>query len=81
MYKPIGKIKEVIKNNQESEVNITDMFKPNTEWASEELASERYGICQSCPEITKLTNQCKKCGCFMAAKVRLEKATCPLAKW
>jgi len=58
-----------------------DIVNPATEWASEELASTRYAICKVCPELIKLTSQCKKCGCFMIAKTKLEKATCPLGKW
>lgn len=58
-----------------------DLVNPSTEWASEEVSKNRYEICQACPELIKLTKQCKKCGCFMAAKTKLEKATCPLEKW
>jgi hypothetical protein len=58
-----------------------DIINPSTEWASSEVAEERYSICKACPELIKLTNQCKKCGCFMIAKTKLEKATCPLGKW
>lgn len=58
-----------------------DLVNPNTEWASEGVSSNRYSICQSCPELIKLTKQCKQCGCFMVAKTKLEKATCPLGKW
>jgi len=58
-----------------------DLVNPATEWASEELVSARYAICKACPELIKLTTQCKKCGCIMKAKTKLEKATCPLGKW
>ncbi len=58
-----------------------DLINPETEWASHELAQDRYSICQQCPELIKLTKQCKKCGCFMIAKTKLQKATCPLGKW
>lgn len=58
-----------------------DLVNPNTEWASEEVATARYEICKTCPELIKLSKQCKKCGCFMSAKTKLEKATCPLGKW
>ena len=58
-----------------------DILNPSTEWASSDVAEERYSICKACPELIKLTNQCKKCGCFMIAKTKLEKATCPLGKW
>lgn len=75
------KIREIIENNRISKVRPTDMLNPNTEWADEELSNKRYSICQSCPELIKLTKQCKKCGCFMAAKTKLQLATCPLGKW
>lgn len=81
MTSRIDKIKEIIENNKNSQVKPSDLINPNTEWADESLSSERYSICQSCPELIKLTKQCKKCGCFMAAKTKLQKATCPLGKW
>jgi hypothetical protein len=58
-----------------------DLVNPNTEWLSEEKAEKRYSICKSCPELISLTSQCKKCGCFMAAKTKLAHASCPLGKW
>lgn len=58
-----------------------DLVNPKTEWAPMELSSQRYSICESCPELIKLTKQCKQCGCFMAAKTKLQNATCPLGKW
>jgi hypothetical protein len=74
-------IKQVIQNNKYSLVSPLDLVNPNTEWAEESLSNERYSICKSCPELIKLTKQCKKCGCFMAAKTKLQLATCPLGKW
>lgn len=50
-------------------------------YVEENVAEERFSICKSCPELIKLTTQCKKCGCFMAAKTKLEKAKCPIGKW
>jgi hypothetical protein len=58
-----------------------DLLNPNTEWASDEKAETRFSICNTCPELRKLTKQCKQCGCFMAAKTKLEHAECPLGKW
>lgn len=58
-----------------------DLVNPDTEWAEESVSRERYSICQSCPELVKLTKQCKKCGCFMAVKTKLAEAVCPLGKW
>jgi hypothetical protein len=68
------------KNNL-GETRPWDIANPSTEWVEESLSSERYSICQSCPELIKLTKQCKKCGCFMAVKTKLAAAVCPLGKW
>ncbi len=58
-----------------------DVVNPNTEWATDEVVEKRYSICQMCPEFISLSTQCKKCGCIMKLKTKLEKATCPLEKW
>jgi predicted Zn-ribbon and HTH transcriptional regulator len=50
-------------------------------YIEEDLAKERFSICKACPELIKLTTQCKKCGCFMAAKTKLKTASCPIGKW
>jgi hypothetical protein len=81
MADSLENIKQVIQNNKYSLVSPLDLVNPNTEWAEESLSNERYSICKSCPELIKLTKQCKKCGCFMAAKTKLQLATCPLGKW
>lgn len=62
-------------------VTPLDMLNPKTKHADHELAQKRYSICLECPELFQATKQCKKCGCFMAAKTKLEKATCPMGKW
>lgn len=77
----IDKIKEIIENNKKSEVSPMDLINPNTEWASEEKSNSRFEICKACPELIKLTKQCKKCGCLMHLKTKLEAATCPIGKW
>ena len=48
---------------------------------TDEIAAERYEICKACPELIKLSKQCKKCGCFMNLKVKLAFAECPIGKW
>jgi hypothetical protein len=58
-----------------------DLVNPNIPRASEDEAEKRFEICKACPELIKLTSQCKKCGCFMAAKTKLLAATCPIGKW
>lgn len=44
-------------------------------------AEQRLEICKGCPEFMQITSQCKKCGCFMNLKTRLEAAHCPIGKW
>jgi hypothetical protein len=58
-----------------------DLVNPNTQYASQELSEKRFDICKACPELIKTTSQCKKCGCIMSLKTKLEKATCPMGKW
>lgn len=62
-------------------VTPLDLLNPKTKTATEEEYSKRYSICLECPELVQLTKQCKKCGCFMTAKTKLEAAKCPLGKW
>jgi hypothetical protein len=62
-------------------VTPIDMLNPQTKRVSDNDAEKRFDICKACPELISLTNQCKKCGCFMLAKTKLEKATCPIGKW
>jgi hypothetical protein len=47
----------------------------------QKLGNERFSICKECSELIKLTNQCKKCGCFMKIKVLIPNQKCPLNKW
>ncbi len=58
-----------------------DMLNPNAERASDDVAETRMGICNSCPELLRLTKQCKQCGCMMNVKTKLLHATCPIGKW
>lgn len=81
MSNRIDKIKEIIETNKQSSVGPTDIINPNTEWVDESLFNQRYSICKTCPELIKLTKQCKRCGCFMAVKSKMKAASCPLGKW
>ena len=58
-----------------------DMLNPMTKSADDETSAERMSICLGCPELIKFTKQCKKCGCFMSAKTKIESAKCPIGKW
>jgi len=58
-----------------------DLLNPNKPRSLDEVAADRYSICKGCPQFIKLSKQCKKCGCFMHLKTKLEEATCPIGKW
>jgi hypothetical protein len=51
----------------------------NPMFASKEDALYRKVICDACPSKAMLL--CGECGCLIAAKVRLNAASCPLNKW
>lgn len=42
--------------------------------------AKRIEICKACEHLNML-GVCKKCNCFMPAKVRLINASCPILKW
>jgi hypothetical protein len=58
-----------------------DLLNPKTKPASDIVSMERYNLCSSCPELIKLTKQCKQCGCFMPLKTKLDGSKCPIGKW
>ena len=62
-------------------VTPLDLLNPMTKNANQEVQSTRMKICLSCPELIKTTKQCKKCGCFMNVKTKLDVAKCPIGKW
>ncbi len=62
-------------------VTPLDLLNPKTRKIDESHAAERMSICKACPELIKVVDQCKQCGCFMEFKTKLEAAKCPLGKW
>jgi hypothetical protein len=58
-----------------------DLLNPANYSVNKETEEHRYSICTSCEEFFKPTHQCKKCGCFMNVKTKLEASKCPLGKW
>jgi hypothetical protein len=62
-------------------VTPLDMLNPKTKHTEDAIAEKRLEICKACPELISLSTQCKKCGCFMTLKTKLENAKCPIGKW
>ena len=46
----------------------------------EAVLNQRWDLCSSCEFLTE-SNNCEKCGCFMAVKHKLKMAKCPIGKW
>lgn len=69
------------KVSEDKKARPWDIFNKNIEKVPEDIKAKRLEICKACPELIKLTTQCKKCGCFMDAKTTLPHAECPLGKW
>ena len=58
-----------------------DVLNPNTNWVKKDIHTSRLELCKACSEFISLTTQCKKCGCVMSIKTKLEAAKCPIGKW
>lgn len=68
-------------DNDQREVRPWDLLNPNQPKSQDELVNYRLEICKQCPFFMQATQQCRKCGCFMKLKTRLENARCPINKW
>lgn len=63
------------------DVRPWDMLNPNEPRSQDDIIKSRLEICKTCEFYRERTNQCRKCGCFMKLKTRLEHARCPIGKW
>ena len=67
--------------NEEKKSAVTPLSLLNAKnYGPKELGVARMKVCLDCDRLTPIKT-CKECGCFMVAKTKLEKATCPLGKW
>lgn len=64
-----------------SNVKPWDMLNPNEPRSEQDIIDARLEICKVCEFYRARTNQCRKCGCFMKLKTKLEHAKCPIGKW
>lgn len=64
-----------------SEVRPWDLINPNNHEKNKDEVERRFNICKSCEWFRPNTETCRKCGCFMKLKTKLEKAHCPIHKW
>jgi len=71
--------KDIIKEDRP--VKPWDLLNTKMGRVSNEIADQRYSICNSCEKLMNFPKVCKECGCFMKLKVTLPQAYCPLEKW
>lgn len=69
-----------LRAQEEGRVTPAALLNPDSPKVDQVKEMMRFATCVGCPELLP-TRQCKKCGCFMPAKVKLTHATCPLGKW
>lgn len=69
-----------VRAQEQGRVTPAALINPDSPKADEAERKRRLDMCNECPELMA-TKQCRKCGCFMPAKVQLEHAVCPLGKW
>lgn len=50
-------------------------------FVEEKEKERRLAICNNCPNLYKLTGNCKLCGCFVKLKTKLKNQNCPISKW
>lgn len=60
--------------------NILTGFKNLMTGKEIEQEQKRKDICGKCPHSTN-TNRCMVCGCYLPAKVKSPKSSCPVNKW
>lgn len=58
-----------------------DLLNPNEPRSQEDIIAARLEVCKTCEFFRERTQQCKKCGCFMKLKTKLEHSRCPIGKW
>jgi rRNA maturation endonuclease Nob1 len=61
--------------------NPLDLLNPSEYSHNEEQTRKRLEICHSCDFFYKPVGICRKCGCVMKLKTKLQEATCPIGKW
>jgi len=60
---------------------ISDEIQGKADKVNKPTEQLRLSICKNCEQLFKLTGSCKKCGCFVRAKVKYAKSSCPIGKW
>lgn len=77
----LQKVKEKLAQvRDQAELNAVELI-PDSRRTPDEIAQQRWEICQACEHLYKPTHTCKVCGCFMRVKTNMAHASCPKKKW
>lgn len=60
---------------------IVDHVESGFAMADEETYKARWDTCLACEKYDATTKTCMACGCFLAVKIRMATARCPIGKW
>jgi len=60
---------------------IWDFITGKLEFTSKKVVKERMDICKSCEIRNSTLNVCTICGCWLPAKTKLKKSSCPIELW
>lgn len=60
---------------------VKDALTTGIDIASPETVASRRALCNACEMRNTLIDECTACGCFLPAKTRLSKASCPMDLW
>ncbi len=60
---------------------VKDLVTGKLKFVNRKIAKDRYAVCQSCEMRNSAANVCTVCGCYLPAKVILEKSSCPVEYW
>jgi hypothetical protein len=69
------------KENSVKDNILWDLTNPNSKYISQYESDKRFFICKGCPEFIEQNTQCKKCGCIMKNKTKVDHMRCPIGKW
>ena len=77
-YLAQDEVNEVVKSQKFDLRGMSDRLK-NVMLHDQDVIDKRRAICNDCE--FKMGKNCRKCGCFIAAKTKVATARCPIGKW
>lgn len=60
---------------------VKDLVTGKIKFAPRNVVRFRRNVCSVCVVRDTRINKCTACGCWLPAKIRLQKSSCPLELW